>query len=73
MTGFAKRHLQQILKTNRAEVTEDFLKDFWVGPVNLAAAKIRRAEDKDMIDGFIQQLPGGFEKMNRTITDKLLE
>ena len=38
----------------------DFLKEYWVGPVDVAAAQTRSSADKDMIDGFIQQLLKGF-------------
>jgi len=44
-----------------------------VGPIDVAAAPSLCQEDKRMIDGFAQKLPGGFDSANRIITDRLLE
>ena len=37
-------------------------------PVDAKAAQTRREKDKATIDGFVEAMPGGFEKLNATIT-----
>jgi len=52
-----------------------FLKAFDVAaelaanPVDAKAAQTRREKDKATIDGFVEAMPGGFERLNATITE----
>jgi len=54
-----------------------FLKAFDVAaelaarPVDAKAAQTRREKDKATIDGFVEAMPGGFEKLNATITEAI--
>jgi len=54
-----------------------FLKAFDVAaelaanPVDAKAAQTRRDKDKATIDGFVEAMPGGFEKLNATITEAI--
>ena len=40
-------------------------------PVDAKAAKTRREADKEKIDGFVEAMPGGFEKLNATVTEAI--
>ena len=40
-------------------------------PVDAKAAQTRREKDKATIDGFVEAMPGGFEKLNATITEAI--
>ena len=42
-------------------------------PVDAAKAKTRREADKAKIDGFVEAMPGGFERLNATITTAIKE
>ena len=42
-------------------------------PVDAKAAQTRREKDKATIDGFVEAMPGGFEKLNATITKAIME
>jgi len=42
-------------------------------PVDAKAAKTRREADKEKIDGFVEAMPGGFEKLNATVTEAIKE
>ena len=42
-------------------------------PVDARAAKTRRDADKAKIDGFVESMPGGFERLNATITTAIKE
>jgi len=54
-----------------------FLKAFGVSaelaarPVDAKAAQTRREKDKATIDGFVEAMPGGFERLNATITEAI--
>ena len=58
-------------------VQMNFLKAFDVAaelaarPVDAKAAQTRREKDKATIDGFVEAMPGGFEKLNATITEAI--
>jgi len=64
--------MRKIIASDRAEATGIHGR-YWVGPVDLAAAQTRDKKDKNMIDGFLQQLPGGFDAVNSLVTEKILE
>jgi len=64
--SFSTDGIRRILADDGAKVSE-----YWVGPINLAAAQTRCKEDKQMIDVFVQNQPGSFENVNQLITDKL--
>ena len=40
-------------------------------PVDAKAAQTRREKDKATIDGFVEAMPGGFERLNATITEAI--
>jgi len=40
-------------------------------PVDAKKAQTRRDKDKATIDGFVEAMPGGFEKLNATITEAI--
>ena len=40
-------------------------------PVDAKKAQTRSEEDKATIDGFVEAMPGGFEKLNATITEAI--
>ena len=40
-------------------------------PVDARAAQTRREKDKSTIDGFVEAMPGGFEKLDATITEAI--
>ena len=42
-------------------------------PVDAVKAKTRREADKAKIDGFVEAMPGGFERLNATITTAIKE
>ena len=42
-------------------------------PVDARAAKTRREADKAKIDGFVESMEGGFERLNTTITEAIKE
>ena len=42
-------------------------------PVDARAAKTRRDADKAKIDGFVESMEGGFERLNTTITEAIKE
>jgi len=68
----SKYDMCQILAVDRAEATGRNQK-FWVGPIKVEAAQTGREQDKNMIDGFLQQLPGGFTYVNKVVIDALFE
>ena len=45
--------------------------DLAASPVNAKAAQTRDPTDKATIDGFVEAMPGGFEKLNATITEAI--
>ena len=47
--------------------------DLAASPVNAKAAQTRDPTDKATIDGFVEAMPGGFEKLNATITEAIKE
>jgi len=71
---FTKEEMRKVLAVERTKATYSGREgDYWFGPINVAAAQTRRLEDKNAIDSFIQQLPGGFDFVNRIVTEKLIE
>ena len=42
-------------------------------PVDAKKAQTRREKDKATIDGFVEAMPGGFERLNATITEAITE
>ena len=42
-------------------------------PVDAKTAQTRREKDKATIDGFVEAMPGGFERLNATITEAIKE
>jgi len=72
MITTSKENMRQYLAVDQAAVTDENRKKWWVGPIDAAAAQTRRREDKTMIDGFIEQLPGGFDHVNKIVSDALI-
>jgi len=62
-----------MLAADRAEAEAAGWAHYWVGSITVEAAQTRRDQDKQMIDGFIKQLPGGFDAVNNKVTEALLE
>jgi len=49
----------------------DVAAELAANPVDAKAAQTRREKDKATIDGFVEAMPGGFEKLNATITEAI--
>ena len=49
----------------------DVAAELAVRPVDAKKAQTRRDQDKATIDGFVEAMPGGFEKLNATITEAI--
>ena len=49
----------------------DVVAELAARPVDAKAAQTRREKDKATIDGFVEAMPGGFEKLNATITEAI--
>ena len=49
----------------------DVAAELAANPVDAKAAQTRREKDKATIDGFVEAMPGGFERLNATITEAI--